>query len=252
MGINSNREENMARIETIGSATLYLGDCREIFPSIKTVDSIVTDPPFFTPAVHYQSRVKHARSWGDMSILETWWGGMSEDMARVCPLGHVFVFCNGDSYPAFYKAMFPKWEKLKCMVWDKGHVGLGRIFRNQHELIIWARSEGHYVPDDGKLRADVLSASATLSADREHPVEKPPELLKQLVEVSRGNVLDPFMGSGSTGVAAAKLGRAFIGIEIDPNYFDIACRRIEDTAKQPDMFVREAAPAQLSMLNAAE
>ena len=234
----------MSRTETIAEGvTLHLGDCREIVPALRSVAAIVTDPPFFTPAVHYQSRVKHARSWGDMSILETWWSGVSDDLAKVCPKGHVFVFCNGDSYPAFYKAMFPRWEKLKCMVWDKGHVGLGRIFRNQHELIIWARSEGHHVPDDGELRADVLKATATPSGDREHPVEKPPELLKQLVAVSPGGVLDPFMGSGSTGVAAVQLGRPFIGVEIDERYFDIACRRIEGATKQADMFITVPKPA---------
>ena len=221
----------------IGNATLYLGDCMDILPTLGKVDAVVTDPPFFTPAVHYQSRVKHVRSWGDMSILESWWSGVSADLARVCPKGHVFVFCNGDSFPAFYKAMFPHWEKLKSMVWDKGHVGLGRIFRNQHELIIWARSEGHFVPDDGKLRADVLYARATPSSDREHPVEKPVELLSQLTDVSAGSVLDPFMGSGSTGAAAVAQGRTFIGCEIDPRYFDIACKRIEDAQKQGDLFI---------------
>ena len=233
----------------IGDATLYCGDCLEILPTLGKVDAVVTDPPYFTPATHYQSRVKHARVWGDMSILETWWSDVSTQLARVCPLGHVFVFCNGDSYPAFYKAMFPHWGKLKAMVWDKGHVGLGRIFRNQHELIIWARSEGHHVPDDGELRADVIKASATPSAARLHPVEKPPVLLEQLVGVSAGDCLDPFMGSGTTGVACANLGRKFIGIEIEPKYFDIACKRIEDAYAQGDMFIEPPKKAEESKLD---
>lgn len=220
----------------IGNATLYCGDCLEILPTLGRVDSVVTDPPFFTPAVHYQSRVKHAKSWGDMSILEAWWGSVCVELQKKCEIGHVFVFCNGDSYPAFYKAMFPHWEKLKCMVWDKGHVGLGRIFRNQHELIIWARSTGHFVPDDKKLRADVLSSQATPSSERKHPVEKPTHLLEQLCEVSAGSVLDPFMGGGSTGVAATKLGKDFVGIEIDPKYFDIACERIDRENAQLKLF----------------
>ena len=224
------------RTEQVGDATLYLGDCLEILPTLSKVDAVVTDPPFFTPAVHYQSRVQHARSWGDMSILEAWWANVCDQLVVLCPAGHVFVFCNGESYPAFYKAMFPRWSKLKNMVWDKGHVGLGRIFRNRHELIIWARSEGHHVPDDGKLRADVLQAKATPSAARLHPVEKPPDLLTQLIEASAGRCLDPFMGSGTTGVACAKLGRKFIGIEIEPKYFDIACRRIEDAQRQGKLF----------------
>lgn len=229
------------RKEVIGDCTLYCGDCLEILPTLDKVDAVVTDPPFFTPAVHYQSRVKHQRSWGDMSILETWWGSVSKQLSRLCPKGHVFVFCNGDSFPAFYKSMFPEWEKLKCLVWDKGHVGLGRIFRSQHELIIWARSEGHYVPSDGKLRADVIKASATPSSQRFHPVEKPPEMLMQLVEVSSGGVLDPFMGSGTTGVAAVMLGRRFVGIEVDSKYFDIACKRIEQAYSQRSLELEQTA-----------
>lgn len=237
------------RTETIGDATLYCGDCAEVMPLIRSVSAVVTDPPFFTPAVHYQSRVKVARSWGDMSILESWWGSIASELARVCPRGHVFVFCDGGSYPAFYKAMFPHWEKLKSMVWDKGHVGLGRIFRNQHELIIWARSEGHFVKDDGVLRADVLSAKATPSSDRKHPVEKPPALLEQLVQVSDGVVLDPFMGSGTTGVSCVNRRLPFIGVEIDERYFDIACKRIEEAYKQPRLFEEpKPKPVQLDLI----
>ena len=132
--------------------------------------------------------------------------------------------------------MFPKWEKLKSMVWDKGHVGLGRIFRNQHELIIWARSQGHHLPDDGKLRADVLTAKSTPSSDRSHPVEKPVSLLQQLIEPTHGVVFDPFMGSGTTGQAAATLGREFIGVEIDRRYFDLARERIDAAYAQGRLF----------------
>ena len=220
----------------IGDATLYHADCMDVLPTLDQVGCVITDPPFFTPAVHYQSRVKHQRTWGDMSILESWWSSISSQLSILCGQGHVFVFCNGDSYPAFYKAMFPEWEKLKCMVWDKGRVGLGRIFRNQHELIIWARSEGHHVPDDGKLRADVLKVSATPPSSRLHPVEKPSELLVQLADASTGIILDPFMGSGSTGVAALKLGRKFIGVEIEKKYFNIAVERISKEANQMKMF----------------
>ncbi len=211
--------------------TIYCGDCLEIMKDIPdgSIDAVVTDPPFFTPAVHYQSRVKYARSWGDMSIIETWWSTICSELHRVCPQGHVFVFCNSESYPAFYKAMFPYWEKLKCIVWDKTHVGMGRIFRNQHELIIWARSEGYYYPEDGKLRSDVLRFKATPSAEREHPVEKPVEMLSELIGASTpsGLILDPFLGSGTTAVAALKTGRNFIGIEIDPKYCEIAQRRVD-------------------------
>ena len=70
-----------------------------------------------------------------------------------------------------------------------------------------------------------------------HPTEKPVQLMMALLEWTRGTVLDPFMGSGSTGVAAMRLGRPFIGVEIDPAYFQIACKRIEDAQRQGDFFI---------------
>ena len=75
--------------------------------------------------------------------------------------------------------------------------------------------------------------------DREHPTQKPIALMQWCVEKTTGTVLDPFMGSGTTGVACANLGRKFIGIEIEPKYFDIACRRIEQAYKQPRLFADE-------------
>jgi site-specific DNA-methyltransferase (adenine-specific) len=79
-----------------------------------------------------------------------------------------------------------------------------------------------------------------------HPTEKPVSLMRELISLFSNfgeTILDPFMGSGTTGVAAVKLGRKFIGIEIEPKYFDIACRRISDALKQPDMFQERPAPA---------
>lgn len=76
---------------------------------------------------------------------------------------------------------------------------------------------------------------------RVHPTEKPVPLLQKLVKKLPGIVLDPFMGSGTTGVACMRLGRRFIGIEIEPRYFDIACKRIDDAQRQGDMFIKPAA-----------
>jgi DNA modification methylase len=87
--------------------------------------------------------------------------------------------------------------------------------------------------------------------DKEHPTQKPLALMKWCVDrlpSDAQSVLDPFMGSGTTGVACAKLGRKFIGIEIEPKYFDIACRRIEAAYKQPDMFIERPAPAKQEAL----
>lgn len=205
-----------------------------------SIDLILTDPPFFTPATHYQSRVQWAKSWSDMSIMETWFKVfIAKAHKLIKPNGHILIFCNGDSYPVFYPVMFSLWEKLKCMVWDKGHVGLGRLFRNQNELIIWGRNTGHYLPNDGKLRSDVFKFKATQSKNRKHPVEKPVDMLQYLVEATcpvDGLVFDPFMGSGTTGIAAYRSQRRFIGIEKDEKYFKIAEKKFKQDTAQGNLF----------------
>ncbi len=208
------------------------GDCLEVmrdFPA-NSVDAIVTDPPFFTPATHYQSRFNWGKKWSDMSILTTWWSVIAIELRRVCKdEGHVLAFCNADSYPAFYPAMYNLWDKLVCLIWDKERPGMGRVWRHQHEMIIAARNKGHYLPNDGILRPDILSHKATLSRDRKHPVEKPAEMLQELIKAiaPRGSIiLDPFAGSGTTLQAAILEHCDYIGIEQDPEYAEIARARV--------------------------
>ena len=94
-----------------------------------------------------------------------------------------------------------------------------------------------------------MSFNARTDSDREHPTEKPLSLMVELVsKCPQGTILDPFMGSGTTGVACANLGRKFIGIEIEPKYFDIALRRISETLKQPDMFIEKPKPVKQEAL----
>jgi DNA modification methylase len=214
------------------SVTLYHGDCREVLPTLdrSSVDVVLTDPPFFMPATHYQSRVKYQRSWSDTSVLASFW-------ATVCDLsleplrtsGHFLAFCNGDSYPVFYPEMYRRFDYLKSLVWDKGHVGLGRVWRNQHELVIAARWNESVFVEDSVLRADVFKYSATPSADRDHPVEKPEDMLAWLITPTTpvgGTVLDPFAGSGTTLSAAKRIGRKAIGIEAEERYCAIAVERL--------------------------
>jgi site-specific DNA-methyltransferase (adenine-specific) len=213
-----------------GAITIYHGDAREILPSLETVAAIVTDPPFFMPASHFQSRVKWQRSWGDVSILGTFWAStLDAALPILSRTGHFLTFCNGDSYPVFYPEMYRRFDTLKCLVWDKGHVGLGRIWRHQHELVIAGRWRESFFDIRGRLYSDVIKASATSSATRTHPVEKPPELLAQLIEpITRDDdiVLDPFMGSGTTLMAARSLGRRAIGIEMEERYCESAAKKL--------------------------
>lgn len=216
------------------AVTIYHADCRDVLPTLDKVDLVLTDPPFFMPATHYQSRKNWQRSWADTSILSAFWDVIL-DAVNLNPVGHFITFCNAASYPVFYPSMYRRFDYLKSIVWDKGHVGLGRIWRNQHELIIAARWNDSIFNDDGRLRADVLRFNATPSALREHPVEKPTGLLSALIQPTtyeRGTVLDPFCGSGTTLRAAKDLNRKAIGVEAEERYCEIAAKRMGQLAME--------------------
>jgi DNA modification methylase len=210
--------------------TIYHGDCREILPLLSSATAVVTDPPFFMPATHYQSRINWQRTWGDTSVLRGFWAAMMDAIVPlVKPSGHVLTFCNHESYPVFYPEMYNRFDYLKAIIWDKCHIGLGRIWRNQHEMVIAARWDSSTFNEDGRVRADVLRHEALPPENREHPVEKPVSLLADLIiptTVAGQIVLDPFAGSGSTLLAAKNLGRQAIGIEIEEKYCEIAARRL--------------------------
>lgn len=214
--------------------TIYNADCREVLPQLAPVNLVLTDPPFFMPATHYQSRVKWQRSWGDTSILKTFWSVVCDAIVpKIRPTGHFLAFCNHESYPVFYPEMYGRFDFLKSLVWDKENVGLGRVWRNQHELVIAARWETSEFQEDGKLRSDVMRYRATLSAQREHPVEKPTSLLVSLIQPTTpksGIVLDPFAGSGTTLLAARMLGIRSIGIEIEERYCASIAKRLQQQA----------------------
>lgn len=208
------------------------GDCLDILRQLPDgcVDAVVTDPPFFMPAQHYAGRSLWQRKWSDTSILGGWWGGVCDELRRVTKeTGHVLSFCNADAFAVFYPAMYCRWPSLHALVWDKMNPGLGTHWRHQHEFVIAARGPDAWSPNDGIMRRDVLRHAPTPSKDRVHPVEKPVPVLRELVESvapEGGVVLDPFAGSGTTGLAAILGGRRFIGSDADGDYCETARARI--------------------------
>lgn len=214
--------------------TIYHGDCREVLPSLDIkCDAVVTDPPFFMPATHYQSRTQWQRAWSDTSVLASFWAVVVDAcIAKMKPTGHLIAFCNGDSYPVFYPEMYRRFDTLKCLVWDKGQIGMGHGWRNQHELAIAARWSSSVF---NGWSADVIKAKSTRSIERDHPVQKPDALMAVLlkpVTPDDGMVLDPFIGSGSTLTAAASCGRRAIGIEGEERYCEIAAKRLNQEVLQ--------------------
>ena len=242
------------REEIIGEARLILGDCREILPSLPKVDAVVTDPPY---GVTYQSNASVGRSTSPITNDGT---RVSLKLYRqlIPMLGSTptLWFTRWDAWIDAWDIFGQHMKTKGILIWDKGSPGMGDLthWGLSYEMIV---SAGEVVCRGGR-DSSVLRFGMASPADRNHPTEKPVELMMYLVEkiCDRGDtILDPFMGSGTTGVACVKLGRKFIGIDIEPKYFDIACRRIEAAYKQPDLFVelaKSSPPKQLDMLEAAE
>ncbi len=228
-----------SRKEVIGNATLYLGDCLEILPTLPKVDAVITDPPFFHPVNHYVNArnaepVKQVLS--DLSTMKHFFRIVCDALDKqLSNEGAVYWFCDGQSYGHSFEALYPHFKRVRPLIWDKLTSFNGYTWRHQHELIAWGeREKSPRIPTgDG----DILKCRAVPVDERVHPAQKPIDLLEMLIKKTPpGAVLDPFMGSGSTGLACQKLDRAFIGVEMEQKYFDIACERIENAQRQLSIF----------------
>jgi len=225
------------RTETIGDAVLHLGDCREILPTLEDNGGIVSDPPYGIAL----SLGMGGGSKGDGGM----WAGVSIAGDDDTAMRDTALAIAGRSFAVFGSPRRPPPQATRAtLVWDKGeHTGAGDLtlpWKPSFELIYVGGYGWHGERRSGGVIR--VNAVAGCVADRNdgkrfHPFEKPVEIMLHLCErAPAGAILDPFMGSGTTGVACIKLGRKFIGIEIEPKYFDIACRRIEEAWKQPRLF----------------
>lgn len=204
---------------------IYHGDCLEILPTLSLVDAIITDPPYALPTMIAQGR-EVTRNVGDLSMIETAFRVHARAWRKALkPSGRCFIFCDGTSYPSLFRAAYGEFQTA-LLVWDKGRIGMGREFRKSHELILhcWLSDTEQF--GDGIGRPDILKFSPVPSDKREHPAEKPVDLVKELLRVCAGTVVDPCMGSGTTLRAAKDLGRKCIGIEIEEKYCEIAVKRL--------------------------
>jgi len=212
----------------IGDATLYLGDCMDILPTLSKVDAVITDPPY---GIDYKTGYG-SLDWGDGKIA-----GDKNTKLR----DFVEDFAIGKPCLMFgtWKVPRPFGTKM-ILIWDKGGaLGMGDLslpWKPGHEEIYVIGRTGY----SGVRSSDVLCYPPVQSMaknGRVHPMQKPVLLMIDLISKTIGEtILDPFMGSGTTGVAAIQMGRKFIGIEREPKYFDIACKRIEQAVAQPRLF----------------
>lgn len=231
------------RIERIGDATLYLGDCREILPTLGKADAVVTDPPYGIDGGSGTVGKSRAHKHTYASFNDT-----PENVKKniVSATTAALFVCGGRG------VVIPG---PKCFMFYPQPDAFGSVYQPATcSLSIWGRASSQpifYYGRPPRIGKEIGETTYTVTrADAEgaegHPCPKPLSLMKRLVSLASDvgeTVLDPFMGSGTTGVAAAKLGRKFVGIEVEPEYFDIACRRIEAAYKQPDMFIHKSKPA---------
>ncbi len=234
------------RKEIIGDCTLYLADCMDIMPTLDKVDCVVTDPPYLLTSgggngSHLGGCLSNDKydNKGDIVPCDISWNEISNLCFKsLKDSGNAYIMTNNRNMEEALKEIRLSGFKLhNILVWDKGTVTPNRFYMNRLEFCIFVyKNKSRYInnmSDDNLFSIHNNKGSG-------HPTEKPVDLMSCWINQSsyRGEtILDPFMGSGTTGVACAKMGRKFIGIELEEKYFDIACNRIREAYEQPDMFI---------------
>lgn len=242
---------------TIGSCRLILGDCPEVLPLLGSIDAVVTDPPY---GQNQKVNTFHRGGTRDNSVVQR-----NGKFLKVRPNVHRPI--HGDDRPfdpSPWLQIAPRivmWGAHKFadrlppgswLIWDK--VPNGKIRDQGDGEAAWINDK---VPRplriyrllwDGLCVGVGARHEVTAGQKRLHPTQKPESLMAWSLSearISTGVVLDPYMGSGSTGVAAIRSGCSFVGVEIDEGYFDICCDRIARAIAQPDMFVGGEQPSPL-------
>lgn len=215
----------------IGDATLYLGDCLEILPTLSKMDAVLTDPPY--------------------GLADLWQGGGGTNRRtnwRFDPQeAREWDRCPHAVVPGLVEA------NKQCVIWGGNYYALppSRCWllwdKKQNDKWTTGQAEMAWTNLDRPVRVFRFAQCEQASeGPKYHPTQKPLALMRWCLKWVSGDVLDPFMGSGTTGVACINLGRKFIGIEIERRYFDIACSRIENAQRQERLF-DVTAPEQAGM-----
>lgn len=213
----------------IGDATLYLGDCMDILPTLDKVDAVITDPPYGIADDYLKPNAKG--EWAALYSKKIDWDSFAPDEAVsiAISLSNKAIIWGGNYFKLPPQRGWLIWDKMQSH--SSGHAELA-----------WSNLN---IP----VRSFAYSRASLANEHKQHPTQKPITLMAWCIDLV-GNpetILDPFMGSGTTGVAAVQMGRKFIGIEREPKYFDIACERINNAQRQTSLFEPIIKPEQLSI-----
>ena len=215
----------------VGDQTLLLGDCLEILPTLEKVDAIITDPPYGLG--DWNNRGTNKNRPFDSDFTQTWDKPITKQhIALILSLSKYQILWGAN----YYLDLLPRTKQM--FVWNKG-------IRNMHFNdceIAWCSQF---------REASRMFDLSPNGLNKKHPTQKPLSLMKWCIEKLPNDaetILDPFLGSGTTLVACAKLGRRGIGIEMDKGYFDIAVERVKRAYDQPDLFVTPVAKPEQAAL----
>jgi site-specific DNA-methyltransferase (adenine-specific)/modification methylase len=202
------------RKEIIGNATLYLGDCLEILPTLPKVDAVITDPPY---GIGFGS--KHTKWSANRGTVLGEWDAAIPDLGPILEMGCDYIIWGGERFALPVKRGWLTWVKPDAAP-------------------TFASTEYAWTNRDRPARHFIYAVSATNPERVGHPTQKPVALMSWCLSFlpDAETILDPYMGSGTTGIAAMKASKRFIGIEIHEPYFDIACERITNAQRQERLF----------------
>lgn len=260
----------MVEFQDIGDCRLYLGDCQAVLAGLdQKVAHVITDPPYEAEAhapmrrtlgsVH--KRIDAALEFG--AITEELRMAVAKWSAENCT-GWGLYFCQVEAVTLWRDALEEHGAKYRrAMVWVKPDAspqfnGQGPAQGYESIVAVWCGDGASRWNGGGKrgvfthCKHDAgYGGSGAGQKVNEHQTKKPISLMTELVGLFTNPgelVIDPFMGSGSTGVACAKMGRRFIGVELERKHFDTSCRRIEEVYRQGDMFTPAPKMKQEAML----
>ena len=223
------------REERIGGQRLILGDCRELMPTLGRFDAVVTDPPY---GIDYgrAGGFSASHGWGQ------WRENVAWDAERPSPEVFALIRTASDEQIIwggnYFADLLP--PTMRWLSWDKGQ----RDFSLADIELAWTSQQK-------AARVFDYARGKAVKDGKKHPTQKPVALMEWCLGFlpKARTILDPFLGSGTTLVACQRLGRAGTGIEIDPEYFEIACRRVDEATRQPDLFLAPAAQPQQEALD---
>lgn len=226
------------RKEVIGNATLYLADAAEVLPVLGNMDAIVTDPPyvFETSGGGIFRRERDNMDKIQAAGLDK---GFNHSLISSKQFGNAVVFAHNDQWASLLPHLASEYPRYAICQWHKTNPMpvANKHYQPDTEIYVHAWRSGFHPAGALCQKQRFIVAANGQDSGIPHPTVKPlPVMRKIIANVTGATVCDPFMGSGSTGVATLEAGRVFVGIERDTAFFDLACRRIEDVQRQGNLF----------------